>query len=50
MGVPIHMLGTPGAIRGPQPRPGEHNAEILAELGYSASDIERLAGASAGAV
>jgi crotonobetainyl-CoA:carnitine CoA-transferase CaiB-like acyl-CoA transferase len=47
MGVPIHMLGTPGAIRGPQPRPGEHNAEILAELGYSASDVERLTAAGA---
>jgi crotonobetainyl-CoA:carnitine CoA-transferase CaiB-like acyl-CoA transferase len=46
MGVPIHMLGTPGAIQGPQPRPGEHNAEILGELGYSESDIERLAPAS----
>jgi crotonobetainyl-CoA:carnitine CoA-transferase CaiB-like acyl-CoA transferase len=45
MGVPIHMLGTPGAIRGPQPRPGEHNVEILAELGYSPSDIDRLASA-----
>ncbi|MDQ1533209.1 MAG: hypothetical protein QOF28_970, partial [Actinomycetota bacterium] len=47
MGVPIHMLGTPGAIQGPQPRPGEHNAEILGELGYSASDIDRLAAAGA---
>jgi crotonobetainyl-CoA:carnitine CoA-transferase CaiB-like acyl-CoA transferase len=45
MGVPIHMLGTPGAIQGPQPRPGEHNAEILAELGYSSSDVDRLAAA-----
>jgi crotonobetainyl-CoA:carnitine CoA-transferase CaiB-like acyl-CoA transferase len=45
MGVPIHMLGTPGVIQGPQPRPGEHNAEILAELGYSASDVDRLAAA-----
>jgi crotonobetainyl-CoA:carnitine CoA-transferase CaiB-like acyl-CoA transferase len=47
MGVPIHMLGTPGAIQGPQPRPGEHNAEILGELGYSASDVDRLAAAGA---
>jgi formyl-CoA transferase len=39
------MLGTPGTIQGPQPRAGEHNAEILGELGYSASDIERLAAA-----
>jgi crotonobetainyl-CoA:carnitine CoA-transferase CaiB-like acyl-CoA transferase len=45
MGVPIHMLGTPGAIQGPQPRAGEHNAEILAELGYSKSDVDRLAAA-----
>ena len=45
MGVPIHMLGTPGAIQGPQPRPGEHNAEILGELGYSPSDVDRLAAA-----
>jgi crotonobetainyl-CoA:carnitine CoA-transferase CaiB-like acyl-CoA transferase len=45
MGVPIHLLGTPGAIQGPQPRAGEHNAEILAELGYSASDVDRLTAA-----
>jgi crotonobetainyl-CoA:carnitine CoA-transferase CaiB-like acyl-CoA transferase len=45
MGVPIHMLGTPGTIQGPQPRPGEHNAEILGELGYSPSDVDRLAAA-----
>jgi len=31
MGVPIHLLGTPGAIRGPQPRVGEHTDEVLAE-------------------
>jgi crotonobetainyl-CoA:carnitine CoA-transferase CaiB-like acyl-CoA transferase len=47
MGVPIHLLGTPGAIQGPQPRAGEHNAEILTELGYSASDVERLSAAGA---
>jgi crotonobetainyl-CoA:carnitine CoA-transferase CaiB-like acyl-CoA transferase len=45
MGVPIHLLGTPGAIRGPQPRPGEHNAEILGELGYATSEVDRLAAA-----
>jgi crotonobetainyl-CoA:carnitine CoA-transferase CaiB-like acyl-CoA transferase len=47
MGVPIHMLGTPGAIQGPQPRAGEHNAEILGELGYSTTDVDRLAAAGA---
>ncbi|HEY5015071.1 MAG TPA: CoA transferase, partial [Acidimicrobiia bacterium] len=45
MGVPIHMLGTPGAIQGPQPRPGQHNAEILGELGYSPSEVDQLAAA-----
>ena len=45
MGVPIHLLGTPGAIQGPQPRPGEHNAEILGELGYATSEVDRLAAA-----
>lgn len=32
MGVPIHLLGTPGMIQGPQPTVGQHNAEIRAEL------------------
>ena len=35
VGVPIHMHGTPGAIQGPQPAPGQHNDEILGALGYS---------------
>jgi crotonobetainyl-CoA:carnitine CoA-transferase CaiB-like acyl-CoA transferase len=32
MGVPIHLLGTPGAVTGPQPRPGEHTDEVLGSL------------------
>ncbi|MGH8985520.1 MAG: CaiB/BaiF CoA transferase family protein [Acidimicrobiia bacterium] len=31
IGVPINLLGTPGAIQGPQPRVGEHTDEVLAE-------------------
>jgi len=34
IGTPLHMFGTPAEIRGPQPEPGEHNAEIFAELGF----------------
>jgi crotonobetainyl-CoA:carnitine CoA-transferase CaiB-like acyl-CoA transferase len=43
IGVPIHLCGTPGAVTGPQPRVGEHNDELLRELGYSDGEIERLA-------
>jgi len=32
IGVPIHLLGTPGGITGPQPRVGEHNDEIWGDL------------------
>jgi crotonobetainyl-CoA:carnitine CoA-transferase CaiB-like acyl-CoA transferase len=38
VGVPIHLMGTPGTIRGPRPRPGQHNEEILGALGYSAAE------------
>jgi crotonobetainyl-CoA:carnitine CoA-transferase CaiB-like acyl-CoA transferase len=34
---------TPAQIRGPAPRIGEHSAAILAELGFGAAEIERLA-------
>ena len=33
VGVPINLFGTPGDIRGPQPRVGEHNKEIWSEVG-----------------
>jgi crotonobetainyl-CoA:carnitine CoA-transferase CaiB-like acyl-CoA transferase len=35
IGVPIHLLGTPGAIQGGQPRVGEHDAEVWGELGIT---------------
>src|SRR5262249_52311991 len=40
--TPVHLSQTPGAIRGRAPLLGEHTAAILAEIGYSAADIERL--------
>lgn len=46
VGVPIHLAGTPGAIKGPRPRPGEHNDEIFGELGYSAAEIAAFTGVS----
>jgi crotonobetainyl-CoA:carnitine CoA-transferase CaiB-like acyl-CoA transferase len=33
VGSPLHMFGTPTAIQGPQPAPGQHNDEIMKELG-----------------
>jgi crotonobetainyl-CoA:carnitine CoA-transferase CaiB-like acyl-CoA transferase len=33
VGMPLHMFGTPTAIQGPQPTPGQHNDEIRKELG-----------------
>ena len=35
VGVPIHLKGTPGAIKGPRPEPGQHNEEIFGALGYT---------------
>jgi crotonobetainyl-CoA:carnitine CoA-transferase CaiB-like acyl-CoA transferase len=46
VGVPIHLAGTPGAIRGPRPTPGQHNNEIFGELGYSAAEIAAFSGVS----
>ena len=45
VGVPIHLHGTPGAIKGPRPAPGQHNDEILGGLGYSPDEIRRITGA-----
>jgi crotonobetainyl-CoA:carnitine CoA-transferase CaiB-like acyl-CoA transferase len=44
VGVPIHLAGTPGAIRGPRPRAGQHNDEIFGELGYSTAEIAAFSG------
>jgi crotonobetainyl-CoA:carnitine CoA-transferase CaiB-like acyl-CoA transferase len=33
MGVPLHLLGTPGEVVGPEPEVGAHTEEVLATLG-----------------
>lgn len=40
--TPIRLSETPGAIRGRAPTLGEHTAEILEEIGYSAGEIDWL--------
>jgi crotonobetainyl-CoA:carnitine CoA-transferase CaiB-like acyl-CoA transferase len=39
VGVPLHLATTPGAIKGPRPRAGQHNDEIFGALGYSSEQI-----------
>ncbi len=35
LGIPVKLSETPGAVRRPAPRLGEHTAEVLAELGLA---------------
>ena len=39
---PIKLQGTPARLRRPPPLLGQHNDEVLAELGYAAADIAVL--------
>ena len=45
--IPMHnvtprLSGTPGDIHSPAPKLGQHNTELLTELGFSAAEIEQL--------
>jgi formyl-CoA transferase/CoA:oxalate CoA-transferase len=43
IGIPVKLSDTPGALQGPPPRFGEHNRNVLAELGYDQHGIDQLA-------
>jgi formyl-CoA transferase len=36
------LLGTPGAIRSPAPRLGQHSRELLSEIGFEGTKYEQL--------
>ncbi|MDR2188046.1 MAG: CoA transferase [Azonexus sp.] len=42
LGIPVNFSATPGSIRLPPPSLGEHNIEVLSDLGYSEADIKAL--------
>jgi len=46
-GLPIKLHTTPGAVRMAPPVLGQHTEEVLAELGYSATEVEALYSAGA---
>jgi crotonobetainyl-CoA:carnitine CoA-transferase CaiB-like acyl-CoA transferase len=47
IGSPIHIHGVSKTPAKRAPALGEHNEEVLRELGFSASDIERICGGAA---
>jgi crotonobetainyl-CoA:carnitine CoA-transferase CaiB-like acyl-CoA transferase len=47
LGLPIKLSRTPGKVSRPAPVLGQHTREVLAEFGFSASEIEALVASGA---
>jgi crotonobetainyl-CoA:carnitine CoA-transferase CaiB-like acyl-CoA transferase len=47
LAYPVRASATPAAIRRPAPLLGQHTAEVLAEIGMTREEIDRLAAAGA---
>lgn len=41
-GFPVSMSKTPGEVRNPPPRAGEHTTEVLRDFGYEAAEISEF--------
>jgi crotonobetainyl-CoA:carnitine CoA-transferase CaiB-like acyl-CoA transferase len=41
VGISVKLSETPGSIRFLAPKLGEHTEEIMSDLGYTQSDVER---------
>ena len=42
LGLPVKLSATPGSVSRPAPLLGQHTREVLAEFGFSSSEIEAL--------
>jgi len=42
LGLPVKLSASPGGNRRPSPLFGQHTREVLAEAGYSSTEIEQL--------
>jgi crotonobetainyl-CoA:carnitine CoA-transferase CaiB-like acyl-CoA transferase len=47
VGIPVKLEGTPGSVRRAPPRLGEHTREVLAEIGFTAEEIDAAVGVRA---
>jgi succinate--hydroxymethylglutarate CoA-transferase len=43
LGQPILMSRSKASVRRPPPTLGQHTSEILADIGYGAEDVKKLA-------